>query len=126
MLNVLGRLGLAFDSLAHLKAGALAASYGAVLGFLLGLAVAVQLLKADRPWPLVIALVCAAVGALVGASAAGIAKEKTDRDNNQLYPGSHRVEVRDAVWTAAPGVLAFCGLVVAAHYAAQGLLVWPL
>lgn len=87
------------DKLGHLKAGALAALFGAMLAPVLGLLLSVML-----P-PLLVKM--AGTGALVSALAAGLTKEKADALDNASSPGMHEVSWKDAAFTAAPGVIVF-------------------
>ncbi|MCV2365523.1 hypothetical protein LNV23_18905 [Paucibacter sp. DJ1R-11] len=111
MLNVVSQFFSAPDKLAHMKAGSLAALFGAALGaavvaLLLAL-LGLQGVQLPLLLCVVLMLVCAAVGSLATATAAGIAKERADQADNLIYPGMHGVEVADAVATGLPG-LALC------------------
>jgi len=91
------------DKLGHLKAGTEAALFGAGVGIVIGLCLHwLDLL------PLHFVFVCAAVGAAVSATSAGITKEKADKADNDAMaaegkPPMHGVEVLDAVATSIPG-----------------------
>lgn len=96
---------MAADKIGHLKAGAMAAVFGLAVGAVLAVLMAGVLALEGRGVRAAV-LVGAGLGALVSAAAAGITKELADKADNALQPGSHLVELRDALATAAPGALA--------------------
>lgn len=112
---------IAQDKISHLKAGALAAAYGAAVGLVIGLCVVVELMGM-RAVPVV--LVCMGIGALASSSSAGITKEKADAADNLIHPGMHGVEVADAVFTSAPGIAVCAALCSVAYLISTGAVQW--
>jgi len=114
---------LAIDSIKHLKAGTLPAAFGAALGAGWGFGMA-KVIGFSAVMTLVLVLVCAGVGALIAAGSAGITKEKADQIDNEIHPGMHSVELRDAAWTTAPGAVLCIVLCTLAYQVGTGGLQW--
>ncbi|PZP30435.1 MAG: hypothetical protein DI603_15030 [Roseateles depolymerans] len=113
-------LTLAPDKIAHLKAGAKAAAFGALVAFVLAL-VMLYALQVPAPLRLPLLLICTGLGALIAGASAGITKEKADQADNEIHPGMHGVELGDALATTAPGALACAACLVLAVLVHQGM-----
>lgn len=93
---------IASDKIQHMKAGAVAAILGAILGILVALVMMAAIVVDDRG-AMAASYVGAAVGALACSLAAGLTKEFADYQDNKTHPGMHGVESWDAAATALPG-----------------------